>query len=274
MTIPLLQTWIYQHPLKVVEYHGEWAELLKVVEYFQANPQPNLYIRELPIEVHTMFVEAHKDILRSLLEAVLPPEALGLVEGSKHTFEQRFSLRYREPLLSLRILEPALQRQLGFPIADFSGSLSDFAQLQLGAPRCIISENVMPFLTLPPLDNCVAVFGSGYAVSLLKTVGWLRDCSIFYWGDMDVEGCEILAQVRSHFSQTLSVLMDAETYSAFENFSVPNAKAMSVPPEPLTAEEATMFSQLAATQMRLEQERISQIYVNQKLETLIHYFLP
>ena len=268
-TIPKLQQWVWQYPLKVVVHHTDWSDLLKACQYFQHNPQPNLYIRELPIEVHTKFVEAHKDILRSLLEVILPSEKLGSVESSSHTFEQRFSLRYREPLFSLRILDPALQQKYGFPISDFSLSVSNFARLKLGSPHCIVSENAMPFLTLPSLTNSIAIFGSGNAVNLLKTVSWLKECSIFYWGDLDVEGFEILSRVRSHFPQTQSILMDAATYQAFENFAVSNEKAISEPPNALTDEETSMYSQLSTAKQRLEQERISQTYVNQYLSTKI-----
>ncbi len=266
-TIPLLNAWLHQHPLKVVDNHSDWPGLLKVCQYFQHNPKPDLYIRELPIQVHTKFVEEHKKVLRSLLEAILPLEQLAPVEGEKHTFEQRFSLRYREPLIHIRILDPALQNQYGFPIADFSLSVSDFSQLQLGMPRCFVTENAMPFLTLPLLKNSIAILGSGGAVSLLKVADWLQDCSIFYWGDLDVDGFRILSQARSHFPQTQSILMDTETYRAFKSFVVTDTKEITRPPTPLTLEETDLYLQLAATQKRLEQERISQSYVNQYLST-------
>ena len=51
--VPELEEWLYHNPLKIVKYSDRWNELLKVCEYFQNNPKPNLYIRELPIQVHT-----------------------------------------------------------------------------------------------------------------------------------------------------------------------------------------------------------------------------
>jgi len=51
ITVPELNRWICCNPLKVVEYHDLWNDLLKVCQYFQQNSKPNLYIRELPIQV-------------------------------------------------------------------------------------------------------------------------------------------------------------------------------------------------------------------------------
>ena len=270
--VPALAAWVQRYPLKVVANHEIWPELLKVCQYFQKNPRPNLYIRELPIAVHTKFVEDHKRVLHSLLEESLPAEHLMPVADKQHVFEQRFSLRYREPLVSLRILDRALQTKYGFPVADFSLSISDFAQLQLGTPRCFITENVMPFLTLPLLENSIAILGSGYAVNLLKSVAWLLDCSIFYWGDMDVDGFRILAGVRSHFPQTQSILMDADTYETFERFAVADKKPIVPAPAPLSAAEENLYMHLSTAQKRLEQERISQVYINRLLERLLASF--
>ena len=55
--VPELISWLVHNPLKVIEYIERWDDLLKVCQYFQQNPQPNLYIRELPIQVHTKFIE-------------------------------------------------------------------------------------------------------------------------------------------------------------------------------------------------------------------------
>lgn len=55
--LPRLRPWVERYPLKVVENASYWADLLKVLRYFVVNPCPGVYIRELPIEVHTKFIE-------------------------------------------------------------------------------------------------------------------------------------------------------------------------------------------------------------------------
>ena len=94
----------------MIEYGNRWYDLLKVCRYFQQNPKPNLYIRELPIPVHTKFIEQNQGILRSLLEAVLPVNQLVPVEGEREfLFEKWFALKYREPLIRWRFLDDSLK---------------------------------------------------------------------------------------------------------------------------------------------------------------------
>ena len=268
--MPELQQWICRNPLQVAENHGSWPNLIKVCRYFINSPQPDLYIRELPIAVHTKFVEQNKKVLRSLLEELLPADQLESVEaGQKYAFEKRFSLRYPESLIRLRILDLDIQQKYGFPTADISVVISDFNRLQLGTPRCFITENMLPFLTLPPLTNSIAILGEGYALSRLRNAAWLSHCPIFYWGDMDIDGFTMLSQMRSHFPQTQSVMMNPQTYERFQNFAVKvevrNAEAIAH----LTPEEQVLYTYLAQQRQRLEQERISQGHVNQLLQNLL-----
>lgn len=57
-------------------------------------------------------------------------------------------------------------------------------------------------LTLPKMDGTIAIFGSGFSVHTLKNAQWLSDLELLYWGDIDVQGFEILSQFRSYFSNT------------------------------------------------------------------------
>ena len=78
----------------------------------------------------------------------------------------------------------------------------------------------------------------------------------------------MLSQMRSHFPQTQSVMMNPQTYERFQNFAVKvevkNAEAIAH----LTPEEQALYTHLAQQQQRLEQERISQSYANQFLQHL------
>ena len=268
--VPALSDWMMRSPLKVIENHGKWPELIKVCQYFERNPQPRLYIRELPITVHTKFLEENKGILRILLEEILPDDLLGDTSDiRRHTFEARFSLRYDEPLVRIRVLDALLKEKYGFPFADLSLRLSDFAQLNLNQTQCIITENLMPFLTLPPMENAIAVLGNGYASMQLKVSQWLSQSRILYWGDMDVDGFRILSGVRSHFPQTRSFLMNSRAYERFEAFAVDVEIKQTDGLEHLTEEERELCDRLIANGKRLEQERVEQAYVNKILDHLL-----
>ncbi|MEN8447733.1 MAG: Wadjet anti-phage system protein JetD domain-containing protein, partial [Cyanobacteria bacterium J06555_13] len=82
-------------------------------------------------------------------------------------------------------------------------------------------------------------------------------------------GFKILAQLRSHFPQTQSLLMDQSTYDAFQGFAITVKPQSNEPLAHLTATEQTLYHYLAEQGLRLEQERISQSRVNICLKQLL-----
>ncbi|MCP4146792.1 MAG: hypothetical protein GY757_03485, partial [bacterium] len=72
--VPELTEWVEKNPQKIQKYLDQWENLTRVLHYFRENPRPGLYIRELPIKVHTKFVEQHKAILREMLEHLIPEQ--------------------------------------------------------------------------------------------------------------------------------------------------------------------------------------------------------
>ncbi len=266
--VPELEEWLHNNQMKVIDCSDRWKDLLKVCQYFQSNPKPNLYIRELPIQVHTKFIEDNKSIISSLLEKILPLESIVLTEDSKCKFEQRFNLKYREHLVRMRLLDPTLKNTYGFPALDISIPVSEFEQLNLSGNRCFITENQMNFLTLPYLKRSFVIFGSGYGVLSLKETEWLLSCPIFYWGDLDLDGFKILSLLRTYFPQTTSVMMNQKTFERFQEFSV-DIKNKSEILSNLTAEEESIYDYLVLHQKRLEQERITNTYACQVLKHLM-----
>lgn len=260
--LPQLVDWLARYPQRLVENLNVWPELLQVCAYFLAHPRPGLYLRQLPIAVHTKFIEENSAILRQLLDLLLPAEAIQPEESS---FERRFYLRYDEPLLRLRLLDPALQLALQWPSSDLSLPFSQATGLSLAGKRVIITENKMNFLTLPLLPDTVALWGQGFQVHALRSVTWLHHCTIQYWGDLDVQGFQILAQVRALFPQTQALLMDRATFDAFAGFVVPGTPTPHTAPTQLTPAERELYDHLVANSLRLEQERIHQAYVCQLL---------
>lgn len=270
LEVPKLKNWLNQNCLKVVEYADRWIDLLKVCRYFQVNPNPNLYIRELPVKVHTKFIEENKGIIRDLLEAILPAEAIQPIESEKERiFEKRFSLRYSEPVVRLRLLDNTLRSKCSFPVSDLSTPISEFRQLSLEKHCFIITENLLNFLTLPALADSFALFVGGYGIQVLKSVSWLAYCPLFYWGDLDADGFKILSQFRSYFPHTISVMMDEETFRTFEEFAVPVAESNTENLPHLTPQEYCLFTYLSQQKKRLEQEHISQDFANRHLQNVL-----
>lgn len=260
--LPQLMPWLAHYPQRLLENLTIWPDLLQVCTYFLHHPQPGLYVRELPIPVHTKFIEETSASLRQLLDIVLPAAA---IHSAETAFERRFGLRYDEPLLRLRLLDPTLQAVYQWPGTDLSLPFSQAAALPLAGTQVFITENKMNFLTLPARPNAVALWGQGFQVNALRSVAWLQECAIWYWGDLDAQGFQILAQVRTLFPQTRSLMMDRATFETFRGFVVPGTPSPYAVPSSLTPDEAELYADLAAQRLRLEQERIHQSYVVQHL---------
>ncbi len=265
--LPQLEGWLTENPQRVIEQHGAWPELVRVCAYFLGNPLPGLYLRELPIQVHTKFIETHTGILRRLLDDLLPTEHIAAGEPM---FERRYGLRYDEPLARLRFLDVTVQASCGSPLADISAPVSQLATLDLSRQHCVIVENKMTFLTLPPLPGAFALWGGGFAVEALAGLSWLRACPIWYWGDLDAQGFQILSRLRALFPQAVSLMMDEATFQAFGVFAGLGTPCPVVALPHLTEAEHSLFARLAREQTRLEQEHITQVYAAQRLFAAIY----
>jgi len=265
--IPKLNDWIDKNTSKVIDHIGKWNDILKVCEYFQKNTKPNLYIRELSIEIHTKFIEENKGTLKHLLDFLLPNEA---IRKDELEFEKRFYLRYDEPLIRVRALDQSLLAKYNLSFSDFSIPIIIFNDLKIVNERFIITENKMNFLTLPYLKDTFGLFGGGFRIEILKQIDWLKKSNIIYWGDIDAQGLQILSQIRSYFPQTKSVMMDFKTLNLFQQFIVsgtPTNAAINL--QNLTTEEKELFNFLNEKNCRLEQEKIDQNYVIENLTELI-----
>lgn len=124
---PKLQHWIEKYPQKVIKYSGDWGDIGKVLDYFSKNSHPQLYIRELPIEVHTKFIEQHKIVIGELLDIVIEE----FVNTNEKDFEKRYNLRYDEPLVRIRLLDRTLATKFFNGMDDLTIPVSQFLKLKV-----------------------------------------------------------------------------------------------------------------------------------------------
>ena len=257
-SFPELKDWIYKYPIKVIE--NDWESLLKVCNYFKAVPQPHLYIRELPIRVHTKFIENNKGIIRELLEIIIAEH----IKLDEKQFESRFNLKYDETLVRFRILDEAISQQLFGGIDDISIPISEFQHLYLPIQTVYVVENKINMLTFPVKRNSIVIWGHGFGVDIMKNVDWLKTKKIYYWGDLDTHGFQILSEFRFHFKQVQSFLMDRYTFDKY--FEGDKGTVTNVEKELcLTAEEKDMFEYLKANNLRLEQEKVPFDYITKSI---------
>jgi hypothetical protein len=257
---PELKEWIIKNPKRVIDNANEWQNILQVCQYFKQNPKPNFYIRELPVKVHTKFVERNKSIIRELLDVLISEH----VKSEEKEFENRFNLKYAEPQIRFKVLDKTISDRFFSGIDDIAIPVSQFEKLNLPIKKVLVVENkttLYTTLTLPKMNDTIAIFGSGFSVFNLKNVRWLDNLKLLYWGDIDVQGFEILSQFRTYFPQTKSVLMDKKAFDKF--FENDNGTPTNISTKHyLTDEEQELYEILKTNNWRLEQEKIPLEYVN------------
>jgi hypothetical protein len=262
--IPQLESWVVSNPTKIVEYSEKWMDLLKVCNYFMKEHVPGkYYIRELPISIHTKFIEQHKSIISNLLEFLIPDK---IAPNSKNDFCFKFGLKDKESAVRIRILCENLKTEFMFD--DFAIPLSSFKDSSFKASTIFITENLMNFLTLPTKEGSIAIWsGGGFNISYLANIDWLKNKEIYYWGDIDTAGFHILSQLRSYYSHAKSIMMDKLTFNKFydkgEGKPIPTVELKGLKPD-----EFSLYSIIREGNLRLEQEKIPQEYVVRTIENL------
>jgi hypothetical protein len=137
--------------------------------------------------------------------------------------------------------------------------------------RVFIVENKTNLLTIalsmPEIEKTAVIFGSGYKVEYLKKVFWLNNVELLYWGDLDIQGFEILSQFRGYFPHVKSILMDKETFDRFFEKDMGKPSNISINLN-LTDDEKQLYELLKTNNWRLEQEKIPLEYVNETIKKL------
>jgi hypothetical protein len=259
---PELKDWLVKNPKKVITNSIHWSGIIEVCLYFRSCPKPDLYIRELPISVKTKFIETNASVLQELLDIIIEP----FVNKDKKKFEKRFNLKYSQPLIRFKILDSKLSETYFSGLNDISIPVNQFNSLHLPIEKVIIVENKTNLhtiaLTLPVIENTIVIFGSGFKIENLKNAEWLSKLEILYWGDLDVQGFQILSQMRNYFPQTKSFLMDETTFDKYfddDDGTLSNVNGQLN----LNDAEMNIYKKIKENNWRLEQEKIPSEYVKQ-----------
>jgi hypothetical protein len=264
---PELTLWKQTKPLKVVAHAGDWEGLLAVCAYLRMHGLPHCYLRELPVEVDSKFIERKRGVLSELIPIMAP----NCVTQNETSFETRFGFRQKQSLIRFRFLDAEIAKGAHLPFCDFAIPLEVAEHLQFEARNVIVVENEMTFLTLPLLPNTVALFGGGDAVSLLCRLSWLSNIRLLYWGDMDTHGFESLSFLRSQHPHTESVMMNLTAFTKFKGFAVEAACYTSRAKLNLSQGERDLFEIINKESRLLEQERIPLNYAIQQLQGHLVY---
>ncbi|MCC5813112.1 MAG: DUF2220 domain-containing protein, partial [Leptospira sp.] len=214
--------------------------------------------------------ESNSKILKKILDHILPPNR---IDWDESNFSLRYRLKRQEETIRFRILDEDLSQEAFMGWNDISLLLSDFSNKVPvdKVQNVFVIENLTSFLSFPSMPNSIAVFGKGFQVNLLRETRWLLEKEVYYWGDMDIQGFQILSMFRSYFPHTKSLLMDRNTWNNHKESIVEGNASPNLDLEFLTKDEKDFCKSLSVINdslnsysqnfLRLEQEKIPISYV-------------
>jgi len=263
--LPQLLPWMQEQPLKVIKYLTKWTDLLKVGIYFLKHPQPNLYPRQLLIDVPATFIEKHQSILSELLEVLLPSTH---IRKEAQSFHDRFYLKNDLPLIRVRALAVAVFPDL--PIQDVSLRSEDWEHLKVIADTVFITTDKLNFLRFPAHPNSCIIWGNPTTLQHVETLSFLANKQLYFWGDISLNTFQQLILLRQNFPDTQPFLINSATYKAFQAFATTSKKEQTVLTNALMPEEQEFFLFLKDLEEKnvIEQQHITQSYLQKTLNNL------
>lgn len=315
--------WAVQHCSVLTEAFESqyWERLFLCADWFLHNSPCRLYLREIPLPVHTKFIEQNHALIFSLYCALkqnrpnhktgsehntdtdnqtdtascdenscasgntVIPDTLALkntalpaspaVKNTAEAIYAEWGVRTAPSFVRFRLLDAAIGVTLAgetIQTGEVQIPLESFAALSFDSIGTVfIIENLLVYLTFPAVPNSLCIFGSGFAAVQLQRNKHLQHKKLYYFGDIDEHGFEILSDFRAIFPDVISFCMDNVTYQTFSQFAVPGRSSKRDAAElNLTADELMLFRFLQEHPecSRLEQERITQDFIKERLERL------
>lgn len=258
--IPGLGRFFAEHPLEAWGLRGRWGGLVEALAWLGAHPGSGLHPRAIPWGLHGKFFEEN----RAALERLAPFAGVATLEGK--CLEERFGLVRREAPWRVRILDPLLAES--FPGRDLSMSLPDWMRVSPSPEHLLVVENLETFLSLPVLPGTLGVWGRGHAAVGLAP--WLRTAKrAWYWGDLDAQGFEILDRLRREAPAVRSLGMDNGVFDRFRSLACKGTSTSLRELETLDASEWQAYRRVVDGNLRLEQEKVPMVFVENLLRTVL-----
>lgn len=224
-------------------------KLLILVDFLSKHRSLGCYIRELPVPgIDTKFFEKYKHTVIDLLAIELEkPVGVNDLKTVWNIKELPFSIELRHAHNFIDGIPSDIP--VGIPLEHLVNKPC----------ALVVIENRQTGLSIKSIpENIPIAMGMGFSVVRLISIPWIKQVPIFYFGDLDQHGLEILGHFRNVAPQTRSVLMNLNTLKTYIDFAVtdPTDVIRKRVPISFTQEEAELYDYLMNNKLRLEQERI------------------
>ena len=237
---------------------ADYKRIYAMLDWIIANPNSNLYPRQLPIAgLDSKWLEGRKGLLSDLVATIKG-------DTSERDFFQLCGLKPLPYPIRMRVLDQEIRNQIG-GLGDISAPCDELAALNLSVSSIFIVENLQTGLAFPDMPGTVVIMRLGYNVDVLAKLPWITKAKCMYWGDLDTHGFAILNRARTYLPHLQSLLMDEETLLSHRILWVDEKQQNAAKVLPLlTDAEQAVYRGIKQHQwgqnIRLEQERIAWDY--------------
>lgn len=156
----------------------------------------------------------------------------------------------------------------GNQITNFFGAINEInkGDFKFNCKNTIIVENEESFISLAEsVKDSLVIFGAGWKVAALSSLRSEFPGEIFYWGDLDHEGIEILNHVSIFIPNLIPLAMDANVLSVFSSLIQDDSIKK---PSRNVKLLLGIYNNICNEGKRIEQEQIPVEYVLSELEKL------
>jgi hypothetical protein len=254
----------FLHYFPRIREEGFYPLFFGIAHFFREQEEKGGYLREISIPgVDTKFMERHSFLVRTLWNALFPDKQ---VESNEEMKQHLFIKEVPAPTICARSLDESIRF---FGVRKFFLSNDEVASFHPPQKRIFITENKVNGYTFPHAKDSLILFGMGYGVlELAKEAKWLGEKDVYYWGDLDSDGFNILSSLRHILPNVHSFLMDRDTLLAYVDKRIKDTGNRSVVPDNLTVTEKMAWKEIHDHGWRLEQERIPLDEVEWALEQM------
>lgn len=262
---PVLTEWLSEKPDLLLQRDYSWPDIMQVTDFLLNNNCSPYYLRNIPVPVHTKFLEKNATILFALLTK-LAPEKFDKAKGS---LEKAINVKDKPLLFPLRWLDEQLALQYSDGMDVLAATVENLRNRHWQIGEIWLVENETTLYMLPQRTAALAIWSRGKAIELLADIPWFNNATIYYWGDMDEDGFSILQQCRKLYPHAKSIFMDADCLKYhLQELDKQPGKYKEPSYNLLTPEEMAALEILFEKNGRLEQEKISHSYVLHKIAAL------
>ncbi|MGC4102357.1 Wadjet anti-phage system protein JetD domain-containing protein [Ferruginibacter sp.] len=263
---PEISSWLIEQPEAILRYLDRWQGLKSVIDFLLLHDVSTFYMRNLPVPVHTKFIEENESLILALIRHFDPERFRS--EDTK--LSRVIGIKRKPVLFTVRWLDESLAARYSHGMEVFGITPENLKKQHWQVKEVWLVENETALYMFDKREHSVVIWSRGKALELLEDIPLFNDVALYYWGDLDEEGFSMLSQCRKLYPRVRGVLMDADTVEYhLEEIRIQPVAYKHRQFSELAEAEAKALEILFTINGRLEQESLNHKFILKVISTLI-----